>query len=572
MSIVQILKNHKWAVVFGLMIAILVASFQIYFRYDNKDIYQGIEIMGDSPWTARIREIQDGHPLLGSIYFKEGKNDPYLFQPLGSILSGYLGSIFSLDINNTILLARLVFPFLVFLVIYAFVFLLSKDKSTALTSSIVIILAKVLFTRYGIFKILDGISPRSFLRFARPVIPALPTLFLFSFLLLFWLFLEKKHKKWGVLSVMVLGFSFYDYFYTWTFLYAFCGVLALIFLFQRKMLEVKKIIAILIGASLIALPYLLNIYRATTYPNYEKVSQRFGVVENRTPDLGLLISLILFLFLLFFPKKRKNQYFFTLALVLTPFVTLNQQIITGKMLQSSHYHWFFHVPLAIIYILIMFFAWVSRKNWKLVKKISTISMIILSIYVGIFIQVNSYASMEQEAIDSQRYGLVMEWLNNNSQKEDIVFANDEISYFTVIYTPLNVFYHRAGIYSFAATNDRLLNSVFAFYRLDGVKRDEAKQVFFENKEIIAHEIYGMYYRESVGSHGGIPDEVIGKITEQYQQSLLIPDNEFLNKLWTEYQVKYVVWDKKNEPQWQMDQYSFLQKTAQYGDIAIYQKK
>jgi hypothetical protein len=214
MKITQILKNHKWAIFFALITAVIIAFPQVYFRYHHHDVYQGIEIMGDSPWTPRIREVQDGHPLLGSTYLKEGKSDPYLFQPLGSIIVGYLGKIFSLDINNTILLSRLLFPFLVFLVIYSFVFLLSRDKLTALASSMMVLLAKVLLSRPGLPQILSGESPRSFLHFIRPVIRSLPSFFFFSFLLFFWLFLKKKQWRWGVASTIILGLTFYDYFYT----------------------------------------------------------------------------------------------------------------------------------------------------------------------------------------------------------------------------------------------------------------------------------------------------------------------------------------------------------------------
>ena len=37
-----------------------------------------------------------------------------------------------------------------------------------------------------------------------------------------------------------------------------------------------------------------------------------------------------------------------------------------------------------------------------------------------------------------------------------------------------------------------------------------------------------------------------------------------------YDIKYVVWDKKNHPKWQLDQYQFLNKVYEEGDFAIYE--
>ena len=86
----------------------------------GQPIYQGIELLPDSPWSARVREVQDGHPNFGSIYYKDGKDNPYLFQPLGSMAVGYMGKVFSLDINNTLLLSRFVLTFVAFFLIYGF--------------------------------------------------------------------------------------------------------------------------------------------------------------------------------------------------------------------------------------------------------------------------------------------------------------------------------------------------------------------------------------------------------------------------------------------------------------------
>src|SRR3990167_6714930 len=101
----NILTEHKLAVVLAILTALIVAFPQIYFRIDQKEVYQGIELVNNSPWLPRVREVQDGHLNWGSIYYKEGKDLPYLFQPFGSMVVAYMGQAFSLDIGDTILLS-----------------------------------------------------------------------------------------------------------------------------------------------------------------------------------------------------------------------------------------------------------------------------------------------------------------------------------------------------------------------------------------------------------------------------------------------------------------------------------
>jgi len=245
----QILKNHKWAIFLALLASVIIVYPQIYLRYDLSDVYQGVEIIGASEdemaWLSRVREAYDGHSSISNAYFKEGKDDPYLVQPLGSNIVAYFGKIFSLSINNTVLLSRIVMTFFVFLLIYGFVFLLSKEKMVALSTSSFLVLANALFSRPALFEILKGQSPSlSYINYTRPVNPLMTSFFFFGFLFCFWLFLDAStrlsaRRQWfyGLASALMLGLSFYDYFYTWTFLYSFLGVLVLIFLFQKKSSE-----------------------------------------------------------------------------------------------------------------------------------------------------------------------------------------------------------------------------------------------------------------------------------------------------------------------------------------------
>lgn len=572
----QKFKNHWVAVVLGVLVSLIVAFPQVYFRIDHRSdgIYQGIELLPDSPWTSRVREIQDGHGL-GSVYYKEGKGDPYLHLPLGSMVVAYMGEAFSLDINNTILLSRLVLPFLATLLIYSFVYLLSRDKWAALCSAGLILLADSITGFSGVSKILHGVGPSSFLELARPVYSVMIFVPFFAFLILFWQAYQKISWKWGVASAIVLGSNFYNYFYTWTYLYAFGFILGLALIIKKKWPELKMIVGVFLGALVVAIPYFVNLYKASLYPLYQELSLRHGIVTSHAPIfIGITVTLSIIVFLIGFPREDNKRYFFGLALLLAPILCLNQQILTGKVLQTGHYHWYFHRPLAVIFVLTVVFYWLAKRGWQTTKKGLALVIILASLFTGAFVQSWSYfvdyptRDGGAIAIARQRYGPVMQWLNNNAKKEEVVLANEETSQITVIYTPLNVYYHRSVQLFLSATEERMLDATFTFYRLNGVDKKNMREVISKDSENISADVYGIYYRDNFGSYA-LPKEKLAEIEALYEKTLATPTPKWLEQTLKKYEVNYIVWDKVTDPLWRLDQYKFLKKEAEFGTMAIY---
>lgn len=582
-TIKQIFRDHKWAIFLAMFAAVAVMAPQVYFRIEHRNdgVYQGIELLPDSPRSALTREVMDGHPRVANVYYKDGKDGPYLWQPLQPMVAGYMGKAFSLDINDTFLLSRFVLTSASFILVYIFVLLMSGSRLVALAGSSVLLLADSLLSYAGVSKILRGMSPDSFLRIASPVNPAMIFIPFFAFLIFFWLFYKKRNWGYGVASAVILGLNFYNYFYSWSWLFAFGGILVLIHLIQKKWREVARLSGVFIGGLVVGIPYFVNLYRAMQYPTYAEASARFGVVLSHMPQfIGFAVLGALALFLFGFPMDDRGKYFFGLALLLTPFITQNQQILTGKIMQSAHFHWFFNKPLAFIFALAVVFHLLARWTQRaqnprpeFYKKILGVAIIIVSVLAGAFTQADSYARDSRDggkiAVNRQRYGQVMKWLSENAPKEAVVFGNDETSHLTVIYTPLNVFYHRVAMNSLTATKERLLDVLFTIYRLRGVDVKEAREIFFAERGFIAWNLYGIYYRELLGSYEAIPDEKIEEAVELYKETLSVPTHVWLSKVWSKYEVEYAVWDKKADPLWNLERYPFLKEAAVFGNMAIY---
>lgn len=582
----QILSYHKLAIITAILIGVIIAFPQVYFQLTEKDSYQGIALGGTSDemsFLMRIQEVRDGHYTLANSSWAEGKDLPYLPPPLSENIASFTGQIFGLNLIDTITLNRFIFPIFVFLLIYALLYQLSKRKSVALVASITVLLSTNLVNPMAVWNLLVYRKTYTdFILFSRFISPINLTFF-FGFLLLFWFFLKSPEleqaqygvkRKWvyGILSGIVLGLSFYTYPYTWTFLFAFLGCLILIFIYKKEWIKIKDIILVTFIALLIAIPYFWNLWQAMHHPLYSEIAFRFGLIKTHSPQVGALVLILLSVFLLFFSRERKDRYYFCLGLVLTPLIVLNQQIITGMIMIPDHYHWYYHSPLAIIIIAIIIFELFEKKiNRPFLRKSSWLSLIILILFVNFYnvwiVQSSFYQRQEPIAIKNQRYGPVFKWLRHNTQKDQVVAGDETTSCLIPIYTSLNTISCDDGHYTLAADEEQVMERIFLILRLNGLKEEGQvlPEYFFENRAYLSARIYGAYYRKQMGDYGLIPDEKLYFLVNKYREFLVVSLEDILRK----YQVDYLLWDTLKHPQWQIEQYSFLEQIYQIDGFKIF---
>ncbi len=574
---VQLIRAHWRPVVLAIAVGILCSAPAVYFRYSDSG-YKGVDFFGsdaENYYLGQIQEIYDGHFFSGNIFAIEGKNDPYVQQPMPAMIVAFLGKFLGISARDVNILTKFLFPAFLTLIVYALFLNLTgrKDLAIPMTAFVMMVQATWIFLNPPSWLplLLRGEfvgTDYNFISYARPINPQISSIFFFGYLLCIWNFLSggfsgKTEKICGIAGAVILGLSFYIYFFTFSFLSVFNAVLFFWFLYSGDRVRLKKIFFVSIGALVIAIPYFANVFELMKSPDYAQLAHRSNIAENHRFIFSRVWWGVTALFLLFYRGSSETKIFIS-AFLATAFLVTNQQLITGKTLPlPAHYHWYYIAPVggAILFYLLLvniekfFNLYISR----LMPAIFTL----MFLYAGFSYQKISYEKQLPYFISNQRYASVLSWLDGNIPDERSIFADYTLSNFIPAYTRHNVYY--VGLLSDSLTSEeRIRKSLYVYFFLGGVSGDSARDFFYENRDFIGAQIFSDYYRQKNGCHGCFPDSILDGFILEYQEFL---KKDFLEQL-KKYRIDYAVWDKEKNPEWQLDRF-FTDKIYDQNNLVIY---
>lgn len=508
------LKNtfarHWFAIALALLVGLITIGPNLLFTQSLGERYQGLHIMkADSEpyYVARIKEIYEGNGMSNTFIY-EHKNDLPATPGFAAMPIAYVGMALGLQAQNVAFLSTFFLPFLIALLVYTLFFQITSSRLWSLAGMALIMCGGVLFNMLDILHLirLEKFYTQ-FTIWTRPVLPAMSSFIFFLYLNVLLIAIKKNVLKWYLYLGAVFGLSFYIYFYSFTFLIVLNALLiVLFFIYKRKDISIKILLSSLLGF-LIGLYPIIYLYKVARHPLYEFLSESLGLKSSREliVSSGFIITSILFGTFLFYKRKINEKALILVSLLVSSFVVVNQQIITGRILQEGHYHWYFNVPVFSI-IIIYVLSDILRNKPKL-KYLAGISIITASLFASGFIQYSSYKYWKPKVVEEQRYMSALGWLRENTSDEEVVFANSSISELIPIFTNNNV------VWDVQAYN------------------------FFWSKE-----------------------------RSKFHQPYILVD--FKNRI-DEYKVDYVVWDSLNEPEWQMEKFDFLRKEYSDNKILVF---
>jgi len=483
------IKENKLAILTAIFVGLVYVAPNIIFILSLGNGYRGIPIMQTSNedfYLARIQEILDGHPSLGSPAFFEYKNQMPLSPPVGEFLYALPGLIFGVSPVFTLIASRFFLPALLFLLIYYLIRQLTgndnifANKINAVAGALFVTLGYDMVDYRTFFNYLKGISaPGNFLIWTRPVNPILGAVFLFSFLLCVWQIVQKnkKVKTFIFFASLFLALMMASYFFSWSIAVSIIGILILIYLLLKEFRTAVNLFFIVLFGFLFAAPYWYVTWRASQSLWYQESVLRSGIFYTRYPLLNkfLLATLAFYVFLLAFDFfwNKKNQiayrfhhwHWFCLAFILGGLWAYSQQIVTGRTVWPYHFVQY-SIPLAIIVVMTLLFN--VRKSISYSWHVFIILIILVSLSLGIYVQASTYRQFYSYYAGLQSQATLFDWLNQRDKDCVVLIANE----------PADSYILNGLILSFTRCNTYDSNWVFSLMPDDRILHNYLAHLFF----------------------------------------------------------------------------------------------
>ncbi len=568
----------KKIILFALIVGLIYVLPHILFIFEEgKDYHLFFKTNEDSElYASRVREIYDGHYLISDPFIYENKHKPYNRTFLSEYLAGTLGKIFGLSIDNLFVLGDFIFPIIVFYLLFYFLNLLVRSPSLSLVGSMVILLAEFPYSLYLLFK-LNIIG--NFLTFSRPISPQFHYIFFVSCLIFIYRSLVNEKGIDTLLAGLFLGLLFYVYPYFWSYIFAGLGVLFLYLLFKKNFPQAKIIFFIFIEAILISIPFWINYLRLINLPFYNEIITR---IAQRSYHILVfkeyILTLIIIIFILFY-KNKDFKFFFLLSLLVGGLLCMNQQVITGWAFEPFHWHHLVNKQMTVITGIVILERLIRTRRFK--EKFIRVFFIIgltFSISMGIIIQVYSYEKNKYIQHQQQDLYEAFVWLQNNTEKEDVVLTSGPVSLLIPAYTHNNV-YWSSYIFEYANSDKEILERFFLLAKLLGMEEGEVIDYILTSRERGHSDFFGgrygkpIYKKYSQGEQDTkvkLPKYLHDYIIQRYRTF----KKEDMKTVLTRFRVDYLFYSPYERllSKGRLKKEKFLDKVYDSGDIQVYKIK
>lgn len=554
------MKKHWLAIVLAIFLGLTVTGPYVYFRIKLGLNFQGInrQMADDSMfYLARIRDVIDGHPTLSNAYLWEHKNGP----PQQLFLAEYLLAKpiewLRLDIATGQLVYNFILPAVIFLLSYTAIFLIFPDKFWAVILSIIANFGLFLFSLF------------------RPVSPQFNFIFWLSQFIFIWLLINgHRSKKIIAANIINFGLLFYIYPYYWTYYLIFFFLLAAAYFLRNKNLTFD-LLKIIIGGLILAGYYFYYSFQASQLPYFEETMTRLQLIYSRFPSginvlmwSGLLLVLIFVFLRLKLIQMSKETFFFSIGATAS-IIAVNQHIITNRNFEfSSHYY-----MLAVFFCLFGIAYLLSHLSAKTLRLAAVISVVLFMILAGRNLIRYSQAYVFDNWNQSQKYGPAIEWLNQNTPPDSVVYASEHVSQLLSVYTANNVFYARYANL-FLMSDDEVIERFVINNYFETIDRDfiiANDRAIFGVRYIdrYGHAVQGNKLRRLLGlklePEIYLPQPVVDATISMAQK---VQSGNFEEKL-KKFRVDYIIWDKIIDPNWHFDNQKFVKTIFENRNFKIY---
>ena len=593
----DIIKKNKLAFGFAFIVGLIYIAPNVFFILSLGGAYKGIplQVADEDFYLARIREILDGHPLIGSVSLFEYKNQPSLSPPAGEFFYALPSLMFNISPVNVLIASRFFLPFILFLLVYFLARKLTEDNNffspeiNGIAAALFVTLGRDLFDFRSIFNYLKGMgAPGDFLIWTKPVNPVLGAIFLMSFLICLWLIIAKQEIKWRKFYItgasLSLTLMIGNYFFSWGIAASIVAALILIYLFKKEYKRAKNLIIVVVFGFFLSAPYWYGVWQARQSPWYQESLLRKGLFYTRYPLFNkiMLMTLVIYLLFIFLPfflqavRREKNVFhfenwhWFSIAFILGSLWVYVQQIITGMTIWPYHFAQY-TISLAIIVLMAIFYN-VVRKKSELLWGAGVFAVITASLSLGIYTQASVYKSLYPYYANLQGYVAILDWVNHRERDcVALVGGNDlakrqKLSSMILSFTHCNL-YDANGYFSMVP-GERIHHNYMVRTLFDGVT-DKNIDEYLKNPKNGAKSYLFANWKElfNIKDFPDVPnnlEEKIKKAPEDYRKFFAKDLRSKLGK----YKLDYIIIEGKVEGKVE-DLIKELKLVYKSGDISVY---
>src|SRR3989338_4225558 len=125
-------KEHYMAFGLAILVGLIYIAPNIFFILSLGDDYKGIPMMqsaNEESYLARIHEILDGHPMLGSPFLYEYKEEWPIAPPTGEMFYAIPSIVLGVPPQNILIASRFFLPLILFLLVYLIIYRLSDSNA-----------------------------------------------------------------------------------------------------------------------------------------------------------------------------------------------------------------------------------------------------------------------------------------------------------------------------------------------------------------------------------------------------------------------------------------------------------
>lgn len=323
-------------------------------------------------YALRANAAYRGPWISGDSSLAEYAGSPAILSIISPVIMGGLGRVLG-SLQSAFVVSDFLFPaFIFFLLYFLFWELTGRTVPSLLFATLFIFSPKIglylppvsaLNARELLLSFLPFLAGHGRLYFSEIEEPKITFLFLIACVYLVVRALQRKETATTVGAGISFGLLFYTYFYDWVSVGIALAALAFMCLLQRDFSSVKKLALMGCVGAFTSSGYWFNFFSLHRLPQYQDIFSEVGIeIGRRFRFFSVWKSYVRNIVLVFcvaiLPSlRRKPAVLFFVAMLLSYFVTVNIQVVTGFNVQPDHWYRTLFLPIFLVMSLLLVFLY-----------------------------------------------------------------------------------------------------------------------------------------------------------------------------------------------------------------------